>query len=86
MVKRLLSEGLLGRLYHVRVRGLGTDYADPDTPLHWRQDAFLSGMHLAATLAGIVALVAASVAWRLLPQRRPVAVRAEVFEEALTMG
>jgi len=50
------------------------------------QDAFLSGMHLAATLAGLVALVAASVAWRLLPQRRPVAVRAEVFEEALTMG
>jgi predicted dehydrogenase len=48
VVKRLLSEGLLGRLYHVSVRGLGTDYADPDAPLHWRQDAFLSGYNTLA--------------------------------------
>ncbi|MGI9147930.1 MAG: Gfo/Idh/MocA family protein [Chloroflexota bacterium] len=48
VVKRLLSEGLLGRLYHVSVRGLGTDYADPDAPLHWRQDTFLSGYNTLA--------------------------------------
>jgi EmrB/QacA subfamily drug resistance transporter len=34
------------------------------------QDAFLSGFHLAAALAAIVAAGAALVAWRLLPQRR----------------
>lgn len=34
------------------------------------QDAFLSGFHLAAVLAAAVALGAALVAWRLLPQRR----------------
>ncbi|MDQ6673907.1 MAG: Gfo/Idh/MocA family oxidoreductase [Chloroflexota bacterium] len=48
VVKRLLSEGLVGRLYHVTVRGLGTDYADPDAPLHWRQDVFLSGFNTLA--------------------------------------
>ena len=34
------------------------------------QDAFLSGFHLAAALAALVAGGAALVAWKLLPQRR----------------
>jgi len=48
VVKRLLSEGLVGQLYHVTVRGMGTDYADPNAPLHWRQDEFLSGYNTLA--------------------------------------
>src|SRR5919199_1646127 len=48
VVKRLLDEGVVGNLYHVVVRGLGTDYVDPDAPLHWRQDAFLSGYNTLA--------------------------------------
>jgi len=53
------------------------------------QDAFLSGFHLAAALAAIVAAGAALVAWRLLPQRRdgaslPVAADVDVaFDEAI---
>jgi predicted dehydrogenase len=48
VVKRLLSEGRLGHLYHVSVRGLGADFVDSDAPLHWRQDAFLSGYNTLA--------------------------------------
>lgn len=48
VVKRLLSEGVLGRLVHVSVRGLGPDYVDVDAPLHWRQDAFISGYNTLA--------------------------------------
>jgi predicted dehydrogenase len=48
VVQRLLAEGTVGKLYHVTVRGLGTDYVNPDAPLHWRQDAFLSGYNTLA--------------------------------------
>jgi predicted dehydrogenase len=48
VVKRLLNEGTLGRLLHVSVRGLGPDYVDQMAPLHWRQDAALSGYNTLA--------------------------------------
>jgi predicted dehydrogenase len=48
VVKRLLDEGILGRLLHVSVRGLGPDYVDQSAPLHWRQDAGLSGYNTLA--------------------------------------
>jgi predicted dehydrogenase len=48
VVKRLLNEGTLGRLLHVSVRGLGPDYVDQTAPLHWRQDAALSGYNTLA--------------------------------------
>jgi predicted dehydrogenase len=48
VVKRLLAEGVLGRLLHVSVRGLGADYVDQSAPLHWRQDAALSGYNTLA--------------------------------------
>jgi predicted dehydrogenase len=48
VVKRLLNEGVLGRLLHVSVRGLGPDYVDQTAPLHWRQDSALSGYNTLA--------------------------------------
>jgi predicted dehydrogenase len=48
VVKRLIAEGALGQLYHVSVRGLGQEYADPEAPLHWRQDTFLGGYNTLA--------------------------------------
>jgi predicted dehydrogenase len=83
VVKRLLAEGLLGRLYHVSVRGLGTDYADPDAPLHWRQDAFLSGLNTLALgmwievlhrWVGYFASVSAQTAYHVPRRSRPGAV------------
>lgn len=43
VVKRLIAEGALGTVYQVASRGFSATFADPAAPLHWRQDAFLSG-------------------------------------------
>lgn len=43
LVKKLLKEGYLGQLREVHVHSLAGAFADPTTPLHWRQDAFISG-------------------------------------------
>ncbi|HUX87904.1 MAG TPA: Gfo/Idh/MocA family oxidoreductase [Chloroflexota bacterium] len=42
-VKKLLSDGYLGQLREVHVHSLQDAYVNPETPLHWRQDAFISG-------------------------------------------
>jgi predicted dehydrogenase len=42
-VKKLLADGYLGQLREVHVHSLQDAYANPETPLHWRQDAFISG-------------------------------------------
>jgi predicted dehydrogenase len=44
-VKRLLSEGWLGRLLAVEVRGTAAGFVDETSPLHWRQDAAKSGLN-----------------------------------------
>ena len=45
-VQRLLSEGYLGRLLAVDVRVTSGTFLDTDAPLHWRQDADLSGVNV----------------------------------------
>jgi len=80
VVQRLLSEGLLGDLYHVSVRGLGADYADADAPLHWRQDTFVGGYNTLALgmwievlhrWVGPFASISAQVAYHVPQRRRP---------------
>ena len=44
-VKRLLSEGWLGRLLAVDVRTTAAAFVDETSPLHWRQDAAKSGLN-----------------------------------------
>ena len=44
-VMRMMTEGVLGELRHVVVRGLTPAHIDPDVPLHWRQRVEYSGLH-----------------------------------------
>ena len=44
-IRRLLAEGYLGDLLAVEIRA-GGDFLDRDAPLHWRQDAELSGYNV----------------------------------------
>ncbi len=48
VVRDLLREGYIGELREVEVTGRGGALADPDAPLHWRQDAALSGLNMLA--------------------------------------
>jgi predicted dehydrogenase len=43
VMRRLIGEGYLGALRDVNATGLAANFADPDAPLHWRQDAEISG-------------------------------------------
>ena len=45
VVKRLLKEGFIGRPLDVHVYGIMSTYADSSAPLHWRQDAAVSGIN-----------------------------------------
>lgn len=42
-IQKLLSDGFIGELRTIPVTAFSSAYADPHTPLHWRQDAELSG-------------------------------------------
>ncbi|MDH7569221.1 MAG: Gfo/Idh/MocA family oxidoreductase [Armatimonadota bacterium] len=44
-VQQLLAEGYLGQLLVANVRGVGSGFIDRESPLHWRQDARLSGLN-----------------------------------------
>src|SRR5690606_13402664 len=44
-VQRLIAEGYLGELLAVTVRD-GSAFLDRESPLHWRQDADLSGYNI----------------------------------------
>lgn len=44
-IKRLLAEDYLGDLLAIDVRS-GGDFLNPGSPLHWRQDADLSGLNI----------------------------------------
>ncbi|MBN1558200.1 MAG: Gfo/Idh/MocA family oxidoreductase [Lentisphaerae bacterium] len=45
-VIRLVRDGALGRLLAVEVRSATGAFLDPEAPLHWRQDADLSGNNM----------------------------------------
>jgi predicted dehydrogenase len=45
VVRELLAGGYLGELREVTVTGRNASLADPQAPLHWRQDAALSGVN-----------------------------------------
>lgn len=46
VVKDLIRDGYLGELREVEVIGRGGSLADPNAPLHWRQDGALSGLNM----------------------------------------
>ncbi len=48
VVRELLAQGFLGELRQFVVLGTSAAAADPDMPLHWRQDAELSGLNMLA--------------------------------------
>ncbi len=48
VVQRLMDDGYLGELREAVVLGINDSVADPTTPLHWRQDAILSGLNMLA--------------------------------------
>ena len=45
-IKRLIAEGYLGEILAIEVRANGNDFLDPESPLHWRQDADFSGLNV----------------------------------------
>lgn len=45
-VQRLVSQGHLGRLISIDVRGLASEFPDPTEPLHWRENRTLSGNNI----------------------------------------
>lgn len=47
-VRKLLKDGFIGRLYSVRVQALGAQFADPNTPVHWRQQMEINGFNTLA--------------------------------------
>ena len=47
-IQRLIAEGYLGEIVSVDVRGLASDFPNPETPLHWREDRSLSGNNILA--------------------------------------
>ena len=44
-VKKLLKDGFLGQIREVHVHSLAGAFADSASPLHWRQDAYVSGFN-----------------------------------------
>ncbi len=45
-IREQITSGAIGRLLEVRVAHTGGQYADPDTPMIWRQDVALSGKNI----------------------------------------
>ena len=46
VVRRLLREGFVGRLYHVTIRSYDDGRHDPARRLHWRESARISGVNV----------------------------------------
>jgi predicted dehydrogenase len=46
VMRRLIGEGFLGALRDVHATGFGASFADPEAPLHWRQDVEVSGCNV----------------------------------------
>lgn len=47
-VREMLAAGYIGQLREYVVRGINADFADSQTPLHWRQSAEFSGVNMLA--------------------------------------
>jgi predicted dehydrogenase len=45
-IERLLAEGFVGDVLAVELQSSGRQFVEPDSPLHWRQDASLSGLNV----------------------------------------
>ncbi len=45
VMRRLISDGYLGELFHLNVRAYAAVYADAAAPLHWRQIGRISGLN-----------------------------------------
>lgn len=45
-VARLIADGYLGEIRECSVLGMNNVFGGPETPLHWRQDATLSGLNM----------------------------------------
>lgn len=43
VIRRMLAEGYVGTPLNVVIQAYSDDYANPDAPLHWRQDGAVSG-------------------------------------------
>src|SRR5437899_12775897 len=43
VIRRMLAEGYVGTPLNVVIQAYSEDYANPDAPLHWRQDGAVSG-------------------------------------------
>ena len=42
-VKKLIKDGYFGQIREVHVHAMAGSFADANSPLHWRQDSFISG-------------------------------------------
>jgi predicted dehydrogenase len=45
-IQDMMADGYLGELYSLVVRGVAPEFANPDAPLHWRQQKRLSGYNI----------------------------------------
>jgi predicted dehydrogenase len=45
-IQNMLADGFLGEILAVEVRSYGNNFVDKEAPLHWRQDAALSGLNV----------------------------------------
>jgi len=44
-VKKILSDGILGKIYHLELSALSNVYCNPDAPAHWRQRREINGIN-----------------------------------------
>ncbi|HEX5415252.1 MAG TPA: Gfo/Idh/MocA family oxidoreductase [Chloroflexota bacterium] len=44
-VQNLIQDGYFGQIREVHVHAFANSFADPNLPLHWRQDSFISGLN-----------------------------------------
>jgi len=45
-IQRLLAEGAIGSPHQIILRSMTRQWLNPDAPMHWRQDAAISGLHV----------------------------------------
>jgi predicted dehydrogenase len=45
-LQKLLAEGAIGTPYHALLHSYNDAWINPEAPLHWRQDAIISGIHI----------------------------------------
>src|SRR3989454_1058299 len=46
LVKKILAENYIGRLHHIRLQSLNSNFLDPEAPAHWRQRIEISGLNI----------------------------------------